>query len=64
MDKERLDILVQRLAGVSRSKAQGLILTGQVFAGERKLDKPGLRVPADTALPSSTKAGASGEERR
>lgn len=50
MDKERLDILVQRLAGVSRSKAQGLILTGQVFAGERKLDKPGLRVPADMAL--------------
>lgn len=51
MEKERLDILVQRQAGVTRSKAQGLIQTGQVYspAGE-KLDKPGLRLPVDTAL--------------
>ncbi len=51
MDKERLDILVQRQAGVSRSKAQGLILTGHVqnAAGE-PFDKPGLRVPPDTPL--------------
>lgn len=51
MEKERLDILVQRQAGVTRSKAQGLIQTGQVYspAGE-KLDKPGLRLAVDTAL--------------
>ena len=51
MEKERLDILVQRCAGVTRSKAQGLIQTGQVFGpdGER-LDKPGVRLAADTAL--------------
>jgi len=51
MQKERLDILVQRQAGISRSKAQGLIQTGQVYtaAGER-LDKAGLRVPADTVF--------------
>ena len=51
MDKERLDTLVQRHAGVSRSKAQGMIQTGCVFsaAGER-LDKPGARLPIGTVL--------------
>jgi 23S rRNA (cytidine1920-2'-O)/16S rRNA (cytidine1409-2'-O)-methyltransferase len=51
MKKERLDILVQRLAGVTRSKAQGLILTRNVVgpAGE-VLDKPGVRLPDDTPL--------------
>ena len=50
MVKERLDILVQQLAGVSRSKAQGLIQTGQVYDGAgNKLDKPGLRI--DSAAP-------------
>jgi 23S rRNA (cytidine1920-2'-O)/16S rRNA (cytidine1409-2'-O)-methyltransferase len=50
MERERLDILVQRQAGVSRSKAQGLILTGQVYSAGHRLDKPGLRLPADTTL--------------
>ena len=51
MERERLDILVQRQAGVTRSKAQGLIQTGQVYApsGE-KLDKPGVRLAVDTPL--------------
>jgi 23S rRNA (cytidine1920-2'-O)/16S rRNA (cytidine1409-2'-O)-methyltransferase len=45
VEKERLDILVQRLAGVSRSKARGLIQTGHVYDAEgRKLDKPGMRL--------------------
>jgi 23S rRNA (cytidine1920-2'-O)/16S rRNA (cytidine1409-2'-O)-methyltransferase len=49
--KERLDILVQHQAGVSRSKAQGLILAGQVFdAAGHRLDKPGTRVPVGTEL--------------
>lgn len=49
--RERLDILVQRQAGVSRSQAQGLILTGNVQGpdGER-LDKPGARLPLETPL--------------
>ena len=34
----------------SRAKAQGLILAGKVFAGERRLDKPGTAVPVDLAL--------------
>lgn len=51
MVKERLDILVQQQAGVSRSKAQGLIQTGQVYDGAgNKLDKPGLRVDSTFAL--------------
>jgi 23S rRNA (cytidine1920-2'-O)/16S rRNA (cytidine1409-2'-O)-methyltransferase len=51
MNKERLDTLVQRQAGVSRSKAQGLIQTGNVYnAKGEKLDKPGMRLPEDTVL--------------
>ncbi|HNZ18638.1 MAG TPA: TlyA family RNA methyltransferase [Candidatus Hydrogenedentes bacterium] len=51
MDKERLDILVQRLVGVSRSKARGLIHTGQVYGPDgRKLDKPGMRLDVSTLL--------------
>jgi 23S rRNA (cytidine1920-2'-O)/16S rRNA (cytidine1409-2'-O)-methyltransferase len=51
MSRERLDLLVQRQAGVTRSKAQGLILTGQVFdAAGNRLDRPGQRLPEDTVL--------------
>lgn len=51
MHKERLDTLVQRQANVSRSQAQGLIHTGKVYGLDgQKLDKPGLRLPVDTAL--------------
>ncbi len=46
-----MDILVQQRAGVSRTKAQGLIRTGMVHDHQgRTLDKPGLRIPEDTAL--------------
>jgi 23S rRNA (cytidine1920-2'-O)/16S rRNA (cytidine1409-2'-O)-methyltransferase len=51
MTKERLDILVQRLAGVTRSQAQGLIHTGKVFDAEgNRLDKPGMRLPPEVSL--------------
>ncbi len=51
MEKERLDMLVQRRFGVTRSKAQGLIQTGQICAPDgTALDKPGARVAADTEL--------------
>ncbi|MDX9974112.1 MAG: TlyA family RNA methyltransferase [FCB group bacterium] len=51
MTKERLDTLVQRLTGVSRSQAQGLIQLGKVFnAKGEKLDKPGTRLPEDTVI--------------
>lgn len=49
--KERLDVLVQRQAGVSRSKAQGLIETGQVYLPDGTCArKAGLRLPDDTVL--------------
>jgi 23S rRNA (cytidine1920-2'-O)/16S rRNA (cytidine1409-2'-O)-methyltransferase len=51
MKKERLDTLVQRRTGVTRSQAQGLIQLGKVFDGKgEKLDKPGMRLPEDTVL--------------
>ncbi len=51
MSKERLDLLVQRQAGVTRSKAQGLIRAGQVYLTDgTRLDRPGERRAADTAL--------------
>ncbi len=51
VDKERLDVLVQRQTGVTRAKAHGLITAGSVLGphGER-LDKPGARLPVDMAI--------------
>ena len=51
MARERLDQLVvaQGLAP-SRTKAQALILAGEVFTGQTRLDKPGTLVPAVTEL--------------
>jgi len=51
MKKIRLDQVVQTRAGVSRSKAQGLILTGNVSGtdGERMM-KPGQRVDEDIEI--------------
>lgn len=49
--KTRLDILlVERGLAENRSKAQALIMAGKVYAGERKLDKPGHQVPEETEL--------------
>ena len=49
--KERLDILVQRQAGLTRAKAQGLILAGSVVGPNGEvLDKPGVRLPDDVLL--------------
>jgi 23S rRNA (cytidine1920-2'-O)/16S rRNA (cytidine1409-2'-O)-methyltransferase len=49
--RQRLDQLVvaQGLAE-SRTRAQALILAGEVFAGEQRLDKPGTLVDAATEL--------------
>lgn len=47
----RLDqALVERGLAESRARAQALILAGQVFSGDRRLDKPGTPVPADLPL--------------
>jgi len=49
--KRRLDVLlVERGLAESRARAQALVMAGVVFSGERRLDKPGLPVPADLAV--------------
>ena len=49
--KERLDkLLVARGLADTRTKAQALILAGQVFAAEQRLDKAGQLVAEDTPL--------------
>lgn len=49
--KTRLDLaLVERGLAESRSSAQALIMAGKVFAGETRLDKPGMLIREDTAL--------------
>ncbi len=49
--KARLDqLLVARGLCESRSRAQALVMAGLVYSGERRLDKPGVLVPADAPL--------------
>ena len=51
MAKKRLDILVvERGLAESRQKAQALIMAGQVFSGDRKLDKAGMAVSEEIPL--------------
>ena len=48
-NKERLDVaLVRRGLAPSRERARALIMAGQVFLGEKMLDKPGTLVPLDS----------------
>ncbi|MBL8956490.1 MAG: TlyA family RNA methyltransferase, partial [Myxococcaceae bacterium] len=48
---ERLDqLLVERGLAESRTKAQALILAGQVVVGEARVDKPGTRVARDAEV--------------
>lgn len=50
-EKQRADqALVERGLAESRARAQALILAGKVFSGERRVDKPGQPVKADTPL--------------
>ena len=49
--KLRVDaLLVERGLAESREKAKALVMTGNVFAGERRVDKPGESLPADSPL--------------
>jgi 23S rRNA (cytidine1920-2'-O)/16S rRNA (cytidine1409-2'-O)-methyltransferase len=49
--KTRLDqLLVERGLAENRTRAQALVLAGLVFAGEQRLDKPGVTVKSDLAL--------------
>jgi 23S rRNA (cytidine1920-2'-O)/16S rRNA (cytidine1409-2'-O)-methyltransferase len=49
--KTRLDqLLVERGLAENRTRAQALVLAGLVFAGEQRLDKPGVTVKSDLAI--------------
>jgi 23S rRNA (cytidine1920-2'-O)/16S rRNA (cytidine1409-2'-O)-methyltransferase len=49
--KQRLDtLLVERGLAESRAKAQALAIAGLVWTGDRRLDKPGQMLPAETPL--------------
>jgi 23S rRNA (cytidine1920-2'-O)/16S rRNA (cytidine1409-2'-O)-methyltransferase len=51
MGKQRADqILVDRGLAESRTRAQALIMAGLVFAGTRKVEKPGQMLPEDVTL--------------
>jgi 23S rRNA (cytidine1920-2'-O)/16S rRNA (cytidine1409-2'-O)-methyltransferase len=58
MSKPRLDqLMVERGLADSRARAQALVLAGQVFSGEQRLDKPGRPVAPD--MPIEVRAPAS-----
>lgn len=49
--KTRLDqLLVERGLAESRTRAQALIMAGQVFSGDKKLEKAGAQIADDIAL--------------
>lgn len=49
--KRRADVLlIERRLADSRTRAQALIMAGLVFAGERRLDKPGALIAADAPI--------------
>jgi 23S rRNA (cytidine1920-2'-O)/16S rRNA (cytidine1409-2'-O)-methyltransferase len=51
MAKARADqLVVDQGHAESRTRAQALILAGLVFVGDRRVDKPGQSLPADTQL--------------
>jgi 23S rRNA (cytidine1920-2'-O)/16S rRNA (cytidine1409-2'-O)-methyltransferase len=50
-DKRRLDqLVVEQGLAETRTKAQALILAGAVWSGDKRLDKPGASLAADTSL--------------
>ena len=51
MAKTRLDVaLVERGLAETRAAAQRMVMAGLVFSGERRLDKPGHGIAADTPI--------------
>ena len=49
--KKRLDVLLtERGMAESRQKAQAIIMAGQVFWDDKRMDKPGVSIPEDANL--------------
>lgn len=50
-NKKRLDVLlVERGLAESRQRAQAIIMSGQVYVGEQKVDKAGAQLPEDAEI--------------
>ena len=50
-NKKRLDVLLVELGLVeSRQRAQAIIMSGQVYVGEQKVDKAGTQLPDDADI--------------
>ena len=50
-NKKRLDVLlVERGLVESRQRAQAIIMSGQVYVGEQKVDKAGVQLPEDADI--------------
>ncbi len=50
-DKERVDVLlVSRGLAPTRAKAQAIVLSGEVYRGEERIDKPGTLVSTDVEI--------------
>jgi len=50
-NKERIDVLlVEQNLAESRSKAQAMIMAGEVYIGEQKIDKAGTMVPTESVI--------------
>ncbi|MGH7057259.1 MAG: S4 domain-containing protein, partial [Acetobacteraceae bacterium] len=51
MPRRRADVLlVERGLAVSRARAQALIMAGLVYAGDRRVEKPGQPLSSDATL--------------
>src|SRR5262245_290488 len=51
MPKDRIDkLLVERGLAETRTRAQALVLAGQVLAGGQRVDKPGQRIDRDAEI--------------
>ena len=49
--KKRLDVLlVEQMYAQTRAKAQAVIMAGQVFVNNQKVDKPGTAVAEDAPI--------------
>jgi 23S rRNA (cytidine1920-2'-O)/16S rRNA (cytidine1409-2'-O)-methyltransferase len=58
VSKVRLDqLLVDRGLAENRTRAQAMVLAGEVFVGERRLDKPGQPVAGDLAVELRRRTG-------
>ncbi len=50
MKKERIDVLVSQKLNITRAKAQALLMAGQVFINDKRIDKAGTLVDSKSII--------------